>query len=185
MRFCLRFYIRCFLCGVALAAVALCGGQTRATPLSVGTTIVSAAVGDPSGATLVATTGVLPFTAMTFTGNMDSWVYSNDPNNPYGPTGLTFVYQISNNTGSPHNIERLTVNSFVGTQTDAGYFAQNGGQVLPGLIDRATPDVVGFSFLVPIGPPVNIGHGVVGPVRRARCWWCAPIRPRSARRRFR
>jgi hypothetical protein len=163
VRVCLRPFIHTVFCCAALLGLAFCQTPTTAAPLAVGTTIVSAAVGDPSTGTLVTTTGIVPFTALTFTGTLDSWVYTNDPNNPFGPTGLTFVYQIANNLGSPHNIERLTVNSFVGTQTDAGYFAQNVSQVLPGLIDRVTPDVVGFTFLAPIGPPVNIGHGVVAP----------------------
>jgi hypothetical protein len=162
VRVCLRPSIHFVASCAALLGWAFCQAPVQATPLTVGTTIVSAAVGDPTLGILQATTGIVPFTALTFTGTMDTWVYSNDPGNPF-PGGLTFVYQIANNLGSPHNIERLTVNSFVGTQTDAGYFQQNVSQVLPGLIDRVTPDVVGFTFLAPIGPPVNIGHGVVTP----------------------
>lgn len=48
----------------------------------------------------------------SISGTVWSWVYSGDTFNTLG--GLTFVYQISNNSGSAGVVEHLTVNDYIG-----------------------------------------------------------------------
>ena len=111
----------------------------------------------------------MPVVAATFHGTLTSSVIIGDTTNPFGAGALTFIYQLSNDAGSMHSMERLTVNSFLGTLTDASYQVAAGQApvtplVAPTLIDRSiTGDVVGFSFLAPIPAPVGIGNGVITP----------------------
>ena len=113
---------------------------------------------NPAPGVVIYSTGSVPFVAATFTGSLTSAVIAGDPTNPLG--GLTFVYRVTNNAGSPNDIGRLTVVDFTGWLTDASYDNVSpvaplpaAGTVAPALINRSTPDVVGFSFLgIPIGP---------------------------------
>ena len=90
-----------------------------------------------------------PFNAGTFTGVLTSTVIAGDASNPFG--GLTFTYRVSNDAASANVESRLTVNGWSNFLTDASYQVPLSG-INPGLIDRITADVVGFSFLaMPLG----------------------------------
>jgi len=104
----------------------------------------AATVPAPSaGATLVADTGPVAVVAQTFSGSVQSQVYSNDANNALN--GNTFVYRITNGSGSPNSIERATIDSFAGFLTDVGYVS--GAGVHPGDANRGSNgDIIGFDF---------------------------------------
>jgi hypothetical protein len=56
-------------------------------------------------------------------------------------------------------LHRATVSSFAGFTTDASTQAGGAGIITPTLVDRSTPDVVGFSFLDGFGAgPVRPGQ---------------------------
>jgi hypothetical protein len=146
-------------------ALLLAAQGALATPLPVGGTILASAENAPVGGVVV-TSLTAPVVAATFHGLLTSTVIQGDTSNPFGAGDLTFVYQLSNDPTSIHSMERLTINSFAGFSTDAGYQTLPAGSPLvpPTLIDRSsTGDVVGFSFLAHIGEPVNIGNGVITP----------------------
>lgn len=95
------------------------------------------------------------FGGLTLTFDLVSAVYT-DPNNTFGAGDLDFVYQVTNEASSTDSIERVTVASFTGFQTDVGYnlsgttfsgspFATN-GTVAPVFVDRMTASTVGFGF---------------------------------------
>jgi hypothetical protein len=111
---------------------------------------------DPVGATLVFSTGPVPFSAATFSGDLRSSVWKNDAANPFGPNALTFVYEIINAAGSPDAINRLSVSSFDGFLTDVSYTPVP-GSTAPTYISRSVNgDVVGFGFLLPaLAPNTN------------------------------
>ena len=116
-----------------------------------GQTIYAVSEPDPSGGTILATSGPVPFASATFSGTLTSTVIFGDTNNPWG--GLTFTYLLADDPGSATEIGRLTTNGFAGFQTDVSYQLGNG--VAPALTDRSIGlgDVVGFSFLgAPVGP---------------------------------
>ena len=103
------------VCGVIV--LGLSGAQ--AVPLVPASSIVLPSEAEPVGASLV-TSSALNFSSLTFSGTLTSKVWSGDTSNPFG--GLTFTYQISNNAVSTDPIDRLTLSSYAGFQTDASYF---------------------------------------------------------------
>ena len=119
---------------------------------------------DPVNATLLATTGPVPFSSPTFSGSLISSVFVNDASNPFGPTGLTFTYQLTNNPGQGDSIGRLTVSSFDGFLTDASFNATVPvGGTPPTIITRsANGQVMGFDFVSPaLGPNTSSATLVV------------------------
>jgi hypothetical protein len=97
----------------------------------------------------------LPFTGTGFSGVLVSTVYQR----PNDGNRLTFTYQLQNNTASANVLHRVTVSSFAGFTTDASTQAGGAGIITPTLVDRSTPDVVGFSFLDGFGAgPVRPGQ---------------------------
>jgi len=144
-RFCILLTFGC---------VAFSNAALFATPLPIGSAILSSAGPAPSG-TILADTGVLPYTSATFTGTLRSEVI----NDPANPNGLTFVYSLTNVGDATHvnSIGRLTVPGYgvVGVTTDASYVAVAGNTV-PTSFDRSSAatlgDVVGTSFTsTPLG----------------------------------
>jgi hypothetical protein len=143
---------------IGALSMSFCGlSSASGAGLAIGGTLFPApGEADPTGGAVIFTTGTLPFVAPTFTGTLESAVISGDPSNPFG--GLTFAYLLSNGAGSPNDIGRLTVVDFTGWMTDASWQTGSalaplppGGGFAPALIDRSTPDVVGFSFLGVLG----------------------------------
>jgi hypothetical protein len=113
---------------------------------------------DPAGGTVLGTPLSLPFSALTFSGTLTTTIIQGDTSNPYG--GLTFVYQLTNNAGSPDAIHRLTINGFDSFLTDVSYQALPAVQA-PTLMNRSVSgDVIGFGFL---GPVLGIGRGALQP----------------------
>ena len=104
---------------------AICGSlviglsSAQAVSLVPASSIALPSEAEPVGASLV-TSSVLNFSSLTFSGTLTSKVWSGDTSNPFG--GLTFTYQISNDAVSADPIDRLTLSSYAGFQTDASYF---------------------------------------------------------------
>jgi PEP-CTERM motif len=152
---CRHRFLRCALVSiVALTFVLTHAAWSTATLLPAGTTLFPAPLGPAPGGPLAAPVlGPLAFTSATFTGTLTSYVFA-DPGNPIAPGDLTFVYQITNTTPVPGEIDRLTVTSFAGVTANADY-SNASGVLAPAYIDRSigTGATVGFSFAgVPIGP---------------------------------
>src|SRR4051812_26868047 len=94
-----------FAASIAALTLILFGGRALAVPIVPGgVQFPAVAEPDPVAATLLTSSGPVAFTAATFAGSLVSNVYSNDASNPFGPTGLTFTYQITNNALSAHDI---------------------------------------------------------------------------------
>lgn len=129
---------------LAVTLAGLVATAARAAVISSGgLQFPAATVAAPSGGTVVADTGPVPVTAPTFSGTVQSQVISGDTNNTLG--GETFVYRITNASGSPNSIKRATIDSFANFTTDVGYVTGTG--VAPADADRGTNgDVIGFDF---------------------------------------
>ncbi|MBX9789608.1 MAG: PEP-CTERM sorting domain-containing protein [Pirellulales bacterium] len=143
-----------------VALVALFGATAQASLLPPGVTALAVGEAEPGPSAIVATLTV-PVVAPTFTGSLTSTVLSGDPTNPF-PGGLTFIYDLSNDPGSPHAVHRLTVSNFTGFLTDVSYSTLTPG-IAPTLMDRGplAGDVVGFTF---VGFPLGAGALVPGGV---------------------
>jgi hypothetical protein len=148
---------------LALVFVFAAAPPCQAVPLAAGTAVPAVAEPDPGiGANLLFSTGLVPFAAATYTGDLTSSVYNNDPSNPFGPNGLTFTYLLHNNASSAHELHRFTVSSFATFGTDVSYSLGSLG-VPPTYIDRGLPgDVVGFNYPTPV-PVFLPSNGSIGP----------------------
>jgi hypothetical protein len=146
--------LKCARWVLVTSLLCLCSGAVQASPLPPGSIQGAAAENNPIGATLVFSTGLVPFASATFNGSLRSDVYTNDASSPFGPNALTFVYQLINGPGSPDAIDRLTVSSFTGFQTDVS-FTPVPGPIAPRTVTRSVNGaVVGFEFNVPGFPLV-------------------------------
>jgi hypothetical protein len=131
-------------CGVCLAPSLL-----HATTLSPGDTLSPTTSTLPIVGNVVAGGVAVPFSSGLYSGMLTTTVYQNDPSNAFG--GLTFTYQITNNSGSIDPIERLTITDFGSFQVDASYVTTTG--LVPTLFDRSAAGTIGGSFLAsPLGP---------------------------------
>ncbi|MGD9645805.1 MAG: PEP-CTERM sorting domain-containing protein [Pirellulales bacterium] len=139
-----------------LLALSLLTATAQASLLAPGVTTLAVGEVEP-GPSKIEDTLTVPVTAATFTGSLTSTVLSGDATNPFG--GLTFIYDLSNDAGSPHAIHRFTVSNFTGFLTDVSYSLPPQGPpvgVVPTLMDRGPlpGDVVGFTF---VGLPLGAG----------------------------
>lgn len=131
--------------------VAAASSMASAALIGAGQTAFSLNENNPVGGTVLQTV-VTPFATANYTGNIISKAIQGDTSNPLG--GLTFTYQLSNDTGSANAITRFTVNGYQAYATDMSYKLGT-GVVAPTINDRDTSGgVVGFSFL---GFPVGVG----------------------------
>ncbi|HEX4145224.1 MAG TPA: PEP-CTERM sorting domain-containing protein [Pirellulales bacterium] len=159
---------------LAIPILAIAAGPAVAIPISNGDDYVTAApVGDPTAASTDVNSETIPVGTLTFTANVESWVYSDSDTNPYSITdisadgsvsgALTFVYQISV-TSPTGDVGQLDVSSFGSNQTDVGFYDQTQfttqSQILPTYVDRdltGTTSTVSFLFFptpnVPLEPP--------------------------------
>jgi hypothetical protein len=138
------------------AAILPVGGQlspTTTPPLAEVTPV-------PSGNELASLAA--PYAGIGFSGTLTSKVFSNDPTNPFGATGLTFTYELSNAASSVHVLHRLSASNFTGFSTDVNYGPGTGVQ--PYQADRSTADVVGFNFT----ETAFGGFGVIQPGTQSR-----------------
>jgi hypothetical protein len=104
---------------------------------------------------LLASTGAMAFSFAGDTGSVQEWVINGGPN-PYGPSGLTFVYQFTVNTGIIDSLSAFNFGSFL---TDVQYAGCGlpgcfgSGSIAPPNATRS-PDgqVVNFNWLAtPVG----------------------------------
>jgi len=125
---------------VGLASVlAVCSAQ--ALSLTPGSSISLVSENEPVGATSLVSSTV-NFVAPTFSGTLISTVWSGDTSNPHG--GLTFTYQLFNNSYSPDPIDRFTLSSFTGFLTDASYFGP--GIVPTSVVRNPVGNQISFNF---------------------------------------
>jgi hypothetical protein len=76
-------------------------------------------------------------------------VFTNDPLNPYGLSGLDFVYSFLNNATSTSVISSIAAGNFGNVSTDVGYFtsaAFPGGTVAPNTVSRTSASTAVFGF---------------------------------------
>ncbi len=149
----LKSYMRLAAC-VALAYMVSYATPARGAALVPGSVLIpGAAEPDPVGATLLFTTGAVPFAVPgSFSGTLTASVYDPDPSNPLG--GVTLTYLISNDAASANSIGRFTVDGYSGWGTDGSYQTPVAG-VAPASIDRnVSGDVIGYNF-VPTGAPAT------------------------------
>jgi PEP-CTERM motif len=113
---------------LAVMAVGVCGAN--ASLLAPGSSLTLTSEAEPMGGTAIATLST-PFVAPTFSGTLVTTVWSGDTSNPFG--GLTFTYQLSNNSISPDPMDRFTLSSYAGYSTDVSYF---GAGIVPNSVVR-------------------------------------------------
>lgn len=148
----------------AFATVLAVSSAAFASPVIPGQTDLPASQEIPDGllGALVGGPLVSPFNDVNgfYSGTVTSRVYTNDPTNPYGPTGLTFVYEVHSNVTSVNSFGRFTALGFGTMLTDVSYNNAFGG-VTPYQQDRDnTGMVIGWSFG---NIPVPGGVGPIGP----------------------
>jgi len=150
----------------AVLCCALIAPNSQAVPIAPGADVGAVIEGQPTSGTLISSlsSAFLSPGANGFSGTLRSVVINNDTTNPFGPTGLTFIYQIfSNLSSAPTELRRLTLEGFNGFGVDASFeiaanafltglgFSNSGG---PGdasngaeLFDRSNNgDVIGSTF---------------------------------------
>jgi hypothetical protein len=125
---------------LGILLVGVCG--TRAASLVPGSSIALSSEAEPVGASIV-TTASIPFTAPTFSGTLVSTVWANDTSNPFAG-GLTFTYRLNNNGSSPDPLDRFTLSSYAGFQTDASYFGA--GIVPASAVRNPSGNQISFNF---------------------------------------
>src|SRR5690242_17736638 len=101
---------------LSLLGVVAIGLSANAAILNPGSSIALTAEPGPTGGTTLAFNNV-PFVAPTFSGILVSKVITNDTSNPFAG-GLTFTYELSNNSFSPDPIDRFTLSSYLGFSVD-------------------------------------------------------------------
>jgi len=135
---------------VALLGSAVIGVCTvNATPFLPGSSISLPAEPGPIGGSVVASISV-PFVAPTFSGTLISKIWSGDTSNPFSG-GLTFTYELSNDSVSPDPIDRFTLSSYLGFGVDASY---SPGALLSPIIPTSvtrnpTGNQISFNFTGP------------------------------------
>jgi len=93
---------------------------SRASPLAPGGSIAAPAEVNLVGASLLASISN-HFSSASLSGSLISSVSTGDTTNPYGATGLTFVYLIFLDALSPDAVSAISIGSFRGFQTDVSY----------------------------------------------------------------
>ena len=125
--------------------------SANAGPLLQGTSIILPAEPGPTGGITIGSTTV-PFVAPTFSGTLVSKVISGDASNPFaGVGGLTFTYELSNNSISPDPIDRFTLSSYLGFSVDASY-PSGGlvGSIVPTSVTRnGSGNQISFNYTGP------------------------------------
>ncbi len=149
--------------GTLVMLMALVGfvQSASATLISPGTSGAAPDIfGFSPGGTLLADTGIQPYTTSAFSGLYQSRVFA-DAANPICAGCLDFVYMFSNDDISSNDpLHRATVANFKGFTTDAGFDDTSVG-VAPASIDRsASGKSLAFNF-----EPVPDG---VGPGQQSR-----------------
>ncbi|MBC8107911.1 MAG: PEP-CTERM sorting domain-containing protein [Anaerolineae bacterium] len=128
-----------------------------ATLLGPGATVAPGPTATPAGAALIVDSGAQPFTSVdtvSFSGTLRTRVYSADPGNPFGATGLTFTFLLTNN--GPDALERLVTINYGGYLTDVGVNLALVPGALPIAVDRsANGKVVGWDYTG--GPGIGPG----------------------------
>jgi hypothetical protein len=147
----------------SLAALAASLSLAQAATLAPGGVIGMSLEVEPVGASPLATTNV-SFSGINFanqvliSGNLVSSVWANDASSGLG--GYTFTYQLFSSSSSLNSIDRLTLNSFSGFQTDVGY---NGAGIVPIRASRPSNALIAFVFETIVGLP-TLEPGMNSPI---------------------
>jgi hypothetical protein len=160
----------------AVFCCALFAPTVQAVPLPPGADVPATSFAGPTGN--VATGGgplvsffASPGPSNSFSGNIRSAVITNDSTNPFGTSGLTFVYQVFNDLSSLTTLKRLTVEGFATfgveanfmTATNAllaslGFSNSTGGNAADRFDRSVNGDVVGTNFFQFTGNHVQQGE---------------------------
>lgn len=141
-----------WICGVVAVAVValLLASPAMADIVTPGTSsapdLLTISLSDP----ILANTGILPWSSATMSGMAQTLVIS-DPTNTFCAGCLDFVFAVALDSTSTDGMERVTLSSFTGFQTDVGIAVGipcgAGTNVAPGTVDRSlNGSVVGFNF---------------------------------------
>ena len=138
----------------SISALLVCAGamflstQVFAAPLPPGGTVVPTPTGSPTGAALILDSGPQPFVSVdttSFSGTLQTRVFSNDAGNPFGANALTFTFVLTNN--GPDALERLVTINYFGYQLNAAFNNVLVPGAVPNAVDRsANEKVVGWDY---------------------------------------
>jgi len=139
---------RSFSALLVCAGAMILSSNAMATLLAPGATVAPGATASPAGATLVVDSGLQPFTSVdttSFSGTLRTRVYNNDAGNPFGPTGLTFTFLLTNN--GPDSLERLVTINYTTLLTDVGVNQAAVVGAAPVAVDRSVSGkVIGWDY---------------------------------------
>lgn len=143
----MKLYIRSLLSLFGVLAFGVFA--TNAATLNPGSSISLTAEPGPTGGSIIGSS-IVPFVAPTFSGTLVSKVISGDTSNPF-LGGLTFTYELSNNSFSPDPIDRFTLSSYLGFSVDASYPSGSvAGSIVPTSVTRnVTGNQISFNFTGP------------------------------------
>jgi len=143
----MKLFIRNLMSLLGVVAVGVY--SANAGTLNPGSSISLPAEPGPTGGITIGSTTV-PFVAPTFSGTLISKVISGDASNPFAG-GLTFTYELSNNSISPDPIDRFTLSSYLGFSVDASYPAGGlVGSIVPTSVTRnGSGNQISFNYTGP------------------------------------
>jgi len=129
---------------LGVVAFGIC--TVNAVTLNPGSSILLPSEPGPTGGSTIASTSI-PFVAQTFSGTLVSKVIQGDSSNPFA-NGLTFTYELSNNSLSPDPIDRFTLSSYLGLSVDASYPSGSlVGSIVPTSVTRnGTGNQISFNY---------------------------------------
>ena len=147
---------RCTMLVVCASTItALTAAESQATLLVPGTTVAPSAT-SLAGATLIFDSGPQPFTSVdgkSFSGSLQTRIYTSDPFSPFGLSTLTFTWQISNN--GPDALERYICVRNQHNITDVCVIATS-DEAVPSAVDRSiNAAVVGWDYSNTAGIPAG------------------------------
>ncbi len=138
-------FIATLLCVAALVSPA------SATQIGPGQSTTSLNSGDASGA-LLADTGLLHFSLIDGTSGTVRELVVADTLNPYGSGDLSFIYQVTVNSNSPHQVEHLTGADYSTWLTDVSQATPHSPLITSGSVGAASANrsvdgsTVSFNF---------------------------------------
>ncbi|HEX5220182.1 MAG TPA: PEP-CTERM sorting domain-containing protein [Verrucomicrobiae bacterium] len=143
----MKLHIRNVLSFFSVVAMGVC--TANAALLSPGSSISLTAEPGPIGGSVIGSSTVF-FVAPTFSGTLVSKVISGDTSNPFAG-GLTFTYELSNESFSPDPIDRFTLSSYLGFSVDASYPSGSlVGSIVPTSVTRnGSGNQISFNYTGP------------------------------------
>jgi len=148
--------VKVLLAGAVVAFGSSLQVMANSTPLLPGTSVTPLVLATNSVSPTVAS-DMVPFSALTISGNVYAYILSGFTDNPWASAGgLTFVYEVTNSSASPDSVSGFSVNGWTGFNTDVADY--NIGGIQPYSAQRSPSGTILFNFM-----ELPTGSGQVAP----------------------